>query len=94
MTENDSEEGLVERIAGTVSGALGGEDSATGSEAVADVPTDVAEAARRQAEDEVSVQAERRFGVSDEGVADILPGGRGVATDGDDALTDRLNPGS
>ena len=88
---NDND-GIVDRIKNTVSGLTDGdEDTTTGSDAVAGAPTDVAGAAN---DPYGGAGGAPRFGPSEGGVADVLPGGPGPGTDEDDTMTDRLSPDS
>lgn len=97
MTEKDGENGgILDRIRETVSNALGGDSGAsTGSDAVADAPTDVARAADNSLDSPYrgsgGSSVGRQFGATEGGLSDILPGGPGVGTQEDDTLTDRLN---
>lgn len=98
MTNEDNEGGgIVDRIKDTVSNLMGGgsdTDTATGSDAVADVPTDVAGAANDPYGGSGGAPGDPQFGPSEGGISDVLPGGRGLGTDEDDTMTDRLSPNS
>lgn len=99
MTEDNERGGISDRLKDTVSNVMGADtDTVTGSDAVADVQTDVAGAAGKTVDDPYDgsggADVNRQFGPAEGGLSDLLPGGPGVGTSEDDTLTDRLNPGS
>lgn len=94
MTDERDRGGFLDTISDTVD-ELKGEDSdaASGSDAVPDVPTDVAGTARRSAggadaESGDDAGGSPQFGPGEGGISDVLPGGPGIGTDEDDTPAD------